>query len=221
MTIAVQKTLVPTAAAAVPLPAPARPAVIPASWSAVAPMHAVSASSGTFPALRSWKLNATLEVGSFITTRARPGLGTKSAGLYSPLLKSPNLKGPSATISPSTYVLQSLFHVECLSTACSVTVRNTADVTVCNGNGQPLRARNAGRPWLVPGFCEKTRQGHDRSGQHRRCRGVRRESGCPGQGPAGPGDAAAAHHRGGAGLRAGAVAGDAGELLGTGPERRA
>ena len=66
------------------------------------------------------------------------------------------------------HILQLQFHVECLGAACSVTARHAADVTVRSGNGQLLRAvraRNAGRSWLVPGFCEKTRHGHDSSGQ--------------------------------------------------------
>jgi len=122
-------------------------------------------------------------------------------------------------------VLQLLFHVECSRASFSVTAWYAADVTMRNGNGRLLRAGracNAGRPWLVPGFCEKTRQRcHDRSGQHRRCRRVRRESRRAGKEPAGPDNAAAAHRRGGAGLHPGAVAGDAGELLGAGPDGRA
>src|SRR5207302_7162033 len=56
------------------------------------------------------------------------------------------------------HVLQSPFHVEYLSAACSVTAWHAADVTVRNGNGRLLRAGracDAGRPWLVPGFVRK------------------------------------------------------------------
>jgi hypothetical protein len=121
-------------------------------------------------------------------------------------------------------VLQSRFHAECLDACCSVAAEHVADVTVRNRNGRLLRAgtgvqRGAAvaRSWI----CEKTRRCHGRSGQHRRCGGVRGKSRCPGQGPAGPGHGTAAQCRGGAGLRPGAVAGDAGELLGAGPAGRA
>ena len=50
---------------------------------------------------------------------------------------------------------------------------------------------------------------------------MRGAGGCAGQRAAGRGDAAAAHHRDGDGLRPGAVTGDAGELLGAGGEGRA
>src|SRR6266704_4437284 len=56
---------------------------------------------------------------------------------------------------PVTQVLQLPFHVECLVAACSVTGGHAPDVTVCNGNGRLLRACNAGRPWLDPGFVRK------------------------------------------------------------------
>jgi hypothetical protein len=55
----------------------------------------------------------------------------------------------------ATLVLQSLFHAEWLSAACSVTVWCADGVTVRNGSGRLLRTGrtcNAGRPWLVPGF---------------------------------------------------------------------
>src|SRR5579859_4408942 len=130
----------------------------------------------------------------------------------------------SASLQTPKFVLQSPFHVEYLTAACSVTAWHAADVTVRNGNGRLLRTERAcdtGRPWLVPGFCEKTRGRHGRGGQHRGCRGVRGESRRAGQRLAGPDYAAAAHSRGGAGLHPGAVAGDAGELLGPGAGGRA
>src|SRR6266496_4546994 len=80
-------------------------------------------------------------------------------------------RGPlelAARVCATCHILQLLFHVECSCAACSVTAWCAADVTVRNGSGRllrPVRACNAGRPWLVPGFCAKTRHGHDRSGQ--------------------------------------------------------
>ena len=39
----------------------------------------------------------------------------------------------------TAFVLQSLFHAECLSATCSVTAWYAADVTVCNGSGRATR----------------------------------------------------------------------------------
>ena len=91
------------------------------------------------------------------------------------------------TLLRADNILQSLFHVECLSVACSVAAWYAADVTVRNGSRWLLRTGERAtreRAWLVPGFCENTRSRHGRGGQ-RRCRGVPGKSRRAGQGPAG------------------------------------
>src|SRR6266700_3100848 len=74
----------------------------------------------------------------------------------------------------------------------------------------PVRVVLGGPSWM----CDETRGSHGRAGQHRRCRGVRRAGGCPGQGGPGPGAGAAAQRGDRVGVRDRAVAGNAGELLG-------
>src|SRR5260221_929719 len=67
-----------------------------------------------------------------------------------------------------------------------------------------------GPSWM----CDETRGSHGRAGQHKRCRGVRRAGGWPGQVGPGPGAGAAAQRGDRVGVRDRAVAGNAGELLG-------